>query len=385
MTAPSSPRRRRVGVICTTFDDDYDGMSGGYIHFFEAAKRWQDFDLVFYAPEMARSRIARELPNAAFVPIPTRESLKNRALLFSYRMIAASIALPGQLRELDAMYPFTHFVADVLPAILAAPKRTAVQVHHLQDAPWKRPGGLFHNTLAYLNEAFGVALIRAFVKSVVVVNRLVEKELRLPRNARVFLSGNGTWTIPVDHAARPAAERAGVVFVGRFHPTKAIGELIEAWAVVHAAVPSATLSLVGTGDPAYLQELHESVRRLGLESCVLFTGLVSNERKAEILGGARAFATATKEEGFGIASAEAMALGTPCATYALPVFDDVFPRGRVAAPVGDTKALGEAIVTLLTDDALFAKLADEAAILGRSFSWDHVSRVEEQAILAVAR
>jgi glycosyltransferase involved in cell wall biosynthesis len=383
MTAAN--RRRKVGVICTTFDDDYDGMAGGYIHFFEAAKRWHDFDLVFFAPEMARKRVARELPGAEFVAIHTNDAIKNRALLFGYRTIAASIALPGQLRRLDAIYPFTHFFADVLPAILAAPRRTAAQVHHLQDAPWKRPGGLLHNTLAYLNEAFGVALIRAFVKSVVVVNGLVEKELRLPRDARVFLSGNGTWTIPVENAARPAAERSGVVFVGRFHPTKAIGELIEAWAVVHAAVPEAKLTLVGTGEPGYVAELHESVNRLGLESCVVFTGLVTNERKAEILGSARAFATATKEEGFGIASAEAMAVGTPCATYALPVFDDVFPSGRISAPVGDTQALGRAIATLLLDDALFVKLAAEATALGQTLSWDHVSQVEEKAILAVAR
>jgi len=378
--------RRKVGIIVATFDDDYEGMAGGYVHFFEAAKRWRDFDLIVYAPELARKRIALELPQAGFVAIPSCDGLvKNRALLFLYRMLAASITLPRRLRKLDAIYPLTHFVADILPAVLAAPRRTAAQVHHLQDAPWRRPGTMFHNTLAYLNEAFGVALIRHWVKSVVVVNRLVEVELRMPRDARVFLSGNGSWTIPIEHAAKPASERAGVVFVGRFHPTKAIDELIEAWAIVAARVPGVSLTLVGTGDAAYVAQLKAGVERLNVETSVIFTGLVTNERKAEILGGARVFATATKEEGFGIAAAEAMALGTPCATYALPVFEEVFPQGRLSAPVGDVTKLADVIVRLLVDDPLFLRLANEAAALGASLSWDSVSRVEEQAILAVAR
>jgi glycosyltransferase involved in cell wall biosynthesis len=379
-------KRRKVGITITTFGDDYEGREGGHIHFFEAAKRWRDFDLVVFAPESARKRIAHELPDAAFVAIPACEWFtRNRAVVFTLRMLVASFTLPRQLRELDAIYPFTHFVADVLPAVLAAPRRTAVQVHHLQDLPWRRPGGLIHNALAYVNEALGVALIRRWVKSVVVVNRLVGEELRLPANATIFLSGNGTWTIPVEHAAQPPDRRSGAVFVGRFHPTKAIGDLIEAWALVRQRVPGAKLNLVGTGDAAYVAQLNAQVARLDLGSSIHFAGLVTHERKAEILGSSRMFVSATREEGFGIAAAEAMALGTPSAMYDLPVFREVFPRGRLGAPVGDVAGLAEVIVRLFLDEPLYLRLADEARTQGQSFSWDHVSRVEEAAILAVAR
>ena len=81
LTAPA--KRRRVGITNIAFYDDYAAKEGGYVHFFEAAKRWRDFDLVFFAPEPARRRVAEELPDATFVPIPGCDGLiKSRPVVF---------------------------------------------------------------------------------------------------------------------------------------------------------------------------------------------------------------------------------------------------------------------------------------------------------------
>lgn len=378
-------KRRTVGITNIAFYDDYAAKEGGYVHFFEAAKRWHDFDIVFFAPEPARKRVAEELPDATFVPIPGCDGLiKSRPVVFVLRMFAAAFTQRRRLREMDAIYPFTHQMADVFPAIFAAPRRTAVQVHHLLDKPWERPGGVFHNSLAYISESIGVALVRHWVKSVVVLNNLVAKKLRMPRDAKVFCSGSATWTIPIDHAARPIGERSGAAYVGRFHPSKGLDDIIDAWALVHLRVPDAKLTLIGTGDPEYVARLHERVRGHGLEDRVVFAGQVSDEEKAAILGSARAFVSGTREEGFGIAPAEAMAIGTPCVMYDLPVFDDVFPGGRMKVPVGDVAAFADAIALVLTDDELFTRLSTEARTVGEGFSWDHVAGVMEATILQVS-
>jgi glycosyltransferase involved in cell wall biosynthesis len=379
-------KRRTVGITNIAFYDDYAAKEGGYVHFFEAAKRWHDFDIVFFAPEPARKRVAEELPNATFVPIPGCDGIiHSRPIVFVLRMFAAAFTQRRRLREMDAIYPFTHQMADVFPAIFAAPRRTAVQVHHLLDKPWERPGGLFHNSLAYISESIGVALVRHWVKSVVVLNNLVAKKLRMPRDAKVFCSGSATWTIPIDHAAKPIGERSGAAFVGRFHPSKGLDDMIDAWAIVHERVPTAKLTLVGTGDPAYVAHLHDKIKGYGLDDYVVFAGQVSDEEKAEIIGSSRAFVSGTREEGFGIAPAEAMAIGTPCVMYELPVFDDVFPGGRMKIPIGDVAAFADAIVRVLTDDELFTRLSAEARTVGESFSWDHVAGVMEATILQVSK
>jgi glycosyltransferase involved in cell wall biosynthesis len=382
---PPAPRRRKVGITNIAFYDDYAAKEGGYVHFFEAAKRWHDFDIVFFAPEPARKRVAEELPDAQFVAIPGCDGLiHSRPIVFVLRMFAAAFTQRRKLREMDAIYPFTHQMADVFPAIVAAPRRTAVQVHHLMDKPWERPGGLFHNSLAYVSESIGVGLVRHFAKSVVVLNNLVAQKLRMPRDAKVFVSGSATWTIPIDHASKPIGERSGAAYVGRFHPSKGLDDIIEAWALVRERAPNAKLTLIGTGDPAYNEHLREKVRANGLEDRVAFAGQVTDEEKAAILGSSRAFVSGTREEGFGIAPAEAMAIGTPCVMYDLPVFDDVFPGGRMKVPVGDIPAFADAIVRVLTDDELFASLSAEARAVGESFSWDKVAGVMEQTILQVS-
>ncbi len=80
-----------------------------------------------------------------------------------------------------------------------------------------------------------------------------------------------------------------------------------------------------------------------------------------------------------------MAIGTPCVMYDLPVFDDVFPGGRMKVPIGDIPAFADAIARVLTDDELFARLSAEAKTIGEGFSWDRVAGVMEATILQVAK
>jgi glycosyltransferase involved in cell wall biosynthesis len=377
-------RRLKTAVVINTFESE-SGMAGGFVHIFESIKRWQDSDLTVFAPEIARTSVNAALPDAKFVAIPSPDRwTRSLAMLFGMRTLTALFTIVRPLRTFDVVYAFSHFLPDIVPAVCAAPSRMVVQVFHLQEPPGKRPGSFLRNVLAYANESFGMALVRRYARSVVVLNDVTTPELRLNSSTRIFRVGAGAWPMPVNDLVRPLEKRSGVVCVGRIHPTKGVADLVEAWKIVCTKSPNARLTLVGTGDPEYVAALRERVAACGLASSIRFAGFVSEEEKAQVVSAARLFATASKEEGWGIAIAEALALGVPCVSYDLPVFREAFPIGRVAVPVGDVAAFGSAIVALLNDDGQYAALAAQARELGATFSWDSVARIEEEAIASVA-
>ncbi|MBV8490903.1 MAG: glycosyltransferase family 4 protein, partial [Candidatus Eremiobacteraeota bacterium] len=351
----------RIGVVLNSYER-YGTAAGGIVHLFESAKRWRDCRVTVFAPEIARADVEHALPEAAFVAIPSPDAwVGSKAVVFLARTFGALFTIVSALRRQDAVYVISPFLPDILPAVAAAPRRTVAQVFHLQEPPGKRAGHFMRNTLAYLNERMGLALVRHFVRSVVVLNAVETPRLRLPATTHVFRAGAGAWPQSVEHAFRAPEKRSGAVCVGRIAPTKGIDDLIEAWSRVREAVPSATLTLVGIGDDdAYVASLHARLRERGLEDAVHFAGYVSNERKAEIVASARLFVTASREEGWGIALAEALALGIPCVTYDLPVFAEAFPVGRIPVPEGDVERFAAATVALLTNDERYFMLARNA-------------------------
>jgi glycosyltransferase involved in cell wall biosynthesis len=67
------------------------------------------------------------------------------------------------------------------------------------------------------------------------------------------------------------------------------------------------------------------------------------------------------QEGFGIAAAEAMAMGLPCVFTDLPVMREVGGDTVLYARPGSPESLAEQISTLIADSALAARLGQAAA------------------------
>lgn len=372
-----------VAIVMNTYEDSAE--SGGFVHLFQSVKRW-GFDVTVFGPQEARARVTRELPAAAFIAIPHWDGwTKSRAISYALRTAAAVATLPRRLRRFDAIYTLSQSLPDLLPAVIADKGKTVAQVFHLQPLPWKRPGNLLNNVIAYTNEAIGVALVRSLVRNVVVLTSDIEPALRLTPRVRVTRVGSGTWTIPTDRFVDEAQRRQMAVYVGRLHPAKGLDDVVDAWARVHACLPNATLALVGTGDDAYVASLKSRIASLNLSSTVHFTGFVPEEEKARTIASARAFVTASREEGWGIAVAEALALGVPCVTYDLPVFREIFSEGRIGVPVGDIEGLANGIVALLRDDSLHAAFSARGRDLAGALSWDSVADREKEAILCAVR
>lgn len=150
----------------------------------------------------------------------------------------------------------------------------------------------------------------------------------------------------------PFSERGPVaLYVGRLgpnEPLKGTDLMLDAWASVQKAMPSARLLLVGGG--ADRDRLRERARSEGL-SHVEFPGYIGDAARNALYQSSRVFMFPSLKEGFGLAAVEAAAHGMPIVGIQGTVLEELFPSGMgtslAAHPTGASVA--EATLRLLAD------------------------------------
>jgi glycosyltransferase involved in cell wall biosynthesis len=373
----------RVGLIANTFDNLFGAVAGGHVHFIEVAKRWPDFDVTVFAPELARTIISRELPNASFVAMPSGGRFIRYSLLRNlYRTITA-VRRISVLRSCDVVIATSHFLPDVVPGSLAG-RRSIVCVQHLLDSPRKRPGSFASNAISATFQDISLRFARRFAGALLVNRREVADQIRFRDAKRIYVITHGVEHLLDAERAIIGRQDGRVVYLGRVVETKGIEDLLSAWALVVDAVPRARLVIAGTGAPRYTESLRKLACELGVADSVEFCGFVTEEQKNRLLDSAMLFAFPSKEEGWGIVLAEAMAHGLPCVTYDLAAYRNVFIRGRRSVAVNDVGGFARHIAELLTDEAQRTELSAAALELSKTFSWDAAAAIERRAVVDVA-
>lgn len=148
-------------------------------------------------------------------------------------------------------------------------------------------------------------------------------------------------------AALDLPEGPLVLSVGQLEAVKGQRYLIDAWATVRAAVPDATLLLLGSG--SLRLELEELARRNGLATSVRLLGF-----RAPVLPYLLAcdlLVQSSLSEGMPNAVLEAMAARRPVVATRVGGLPEVVSDGEtgVLVPPADAQALARAIVGLLAD------------------------------------
>ena len=169
-------------------------------------------------------------------------------------------------------------------------------------------------------------------------------------------------------------ERPVVIFAGSIVPRKGVELLIRAWPQVLAAVPEATLVLVGGFDrPTFMtqermQELsrfQESMRSLAAQpkcrSSITFAG--ESDHLEDWLRAADVFAFPSEQEGMGNVVLEAMACGLPCVItqfHGMPEEEfGTADREFILVP-RDEISLVEGLVDVLAEESKRAALGNAA-------------------------
>jgi alpha-1,3-rhamnosyl/mannosyltransferase len=172
-------------------------------------------------------------------------------------------------------------------------------------------------------------------------------------------------------------DRPYVLYIGSLEPRKDVPTLLSAWV---ASKASSEFALVLAGAPAYLAESTlAALDRASTRADIRVLGYVSENSKAALLDGAKAFVYPSIYEGFGIPVLEAMHFGLPviaCQTSSIP---EVLGSSGLLVPAADPDAMREAIDTLLESDETQARFAAAGRDRAKQFTW---ARVAEETAAA---
>lgn len=166
-------------------------------------------------------------------------------------------------------------------------------------------------------------------------------------------------------------DRQVVLFVGRLIPRKGLNYLVEAAKNVVKEKPDTAFVIVGNGP--LRSQLAATLERLRIVDSFVFLGGITDEELSVVYNCADVFALPSIQEGQGIALLEAQASGKPAVAFDVSGVKEAVADGRSGLLVErcNSKMLGEAILKLLSDQALTERMGSAGRdFVLQNFTWD---------------
>jgi glycosyltransferase involved in cell wall biosynthesis len=351
-----------------------EGLSGGDRHLLEVAKHWRHHvDVSLLAP---RGAAATMRMIAGDVPIHELGRPTANGPLLAVEYIRRAAMVSRSAAPADAVVAASHFLPDAA-AVRALVRNGSLGVGYVYHLIAGRRGGGARTLWSKADERVSLGLLRKHAAIVFTSNgeTAASLEHRGFEPVRTAVGLDVASFVPAEPAELPPR----AVFLARMTHVKGVRDAIRTWARVLQRVPESRLVMVGSG-PA-LQSGRALADELGVSAAVEWRGFVSEEEKRAILQRSRLLLAPSREEGWGIAVAEALAGGVPVVAYSLPVLDELFGSSYVGAPVGDVDALAGHAIDVLTDDAVAARLSREGREAVARYDIARVAEHELEEIL----
>ena len=167
--------------------------------------------------------------------------------------------------------------------------------------------------------------------------------------------------------------KINLLFLGRLEKRKGLKYLLSAYSKLKWDWPEMRLIVVGAGNPD--AECYRIMSERNLQD-VIFTGRVSDEMRARYFKSAHVYCSpATGNESFGIVLLEAMAAGAPVVAADIKGYASVVQHGHdgLLVPPKDDDALAQAILALIKDPDLRARLSEHGVRTAEGFRWERVA------------
>jgi phosphatidyl-myo-inositol alpha-mannosyltransferase len=368
-SAASGGRRLRVAVVTEYYYPHIGGICENVHHFAaEARTRGHHVDVI-------TGRIAGVPPRPNVITIPNSATVQANG---STCRLTLGLGLRSRVRDVlrAGAYDVVHAHAPLAPSL----PMIAIEEAECPVA------GTFH---AYHEFSVAYALGRRYFQGL--MDR-IDAKLPVSAAARDAVAKyfSAEWTIvpngidttrftPTAARARSMpADGPTVLFVGRFDPRNGLSVLIDAFKRARARGISARLVIVGDGP------LRDRYRALAYgRDDIVFLGHVSDGLEG-YYAHASVYACPATLGSFGITLLEAMACGTPIVCYDTPGFRNVVAHEEQAlmTPPGDVSAFADALVRVLQDPDLRARMGRAGQARASAYAWP---RVAEQTLAVYHR
>lgn len=377
------------------------GLSGGDRIFSRLIRHWRDrMEITLLGSEEAEAvagnaaaggyrRILTDFRNAS----PRRESLFGlaRHVIRRTRRGLRAVDEHPELAKVDWVYSVSDAYPDFLPALRLKRRNPGIRWiagYYLfapppwqKDSPYRGPHAL-RGLIYWLIQIPSYYWVRKHADVVFVTSEPDVRRFVTPwrDRSRVIVVRGGVDTEASETCLRSGSDvpveqrKYHACFLGRFHYQKGVLELIRIWGDVVRRVPEARLAMIGNGPLE--GDVRHLVKELGLADHVDLLGYMDGEPKHRIFQQSRLMVHPATYDSGGMAAAEGMAWRLPGVSFDLEALRTYYPKGMLKAAPGDLGQFAEHIVNLLTDRALYDRMADDALSLIRE-QWDWKRRADE--------
>jgi len=168
------------------------------------------------------------------------------------------------------------------------------------------------------------------------------------------------------------ADSKMIISVGRNHAQKGFKYAVEALPLIAQEIPDVCYVIVGRDT----EPLRELASHLGVGDRLILTGQISDRQElVKLYKSSDIYLSPSLIESFGITSIEALASGLPLIVTNVPGSRDLHDASySFLIEPRSPKAIAEACIKLLQDDALRKKMGDSALVNVQKYDWTMIAK-----------
>jgi len=380
---PNNPKL--IGLMNCYLDSGEGSISGGDMAFIQIVRRINLGKKIIITPKSGEKLCLNHNLKAQFMNTSMEKKHGNIPLTWLKRTFSALVQLP-KIYPNDIIYSSSDFFVDVIPSFfckLKQPKSLWVQsIFHLISKPSEREGSYLINLVSFLLQRFSLMIIRSYSNVIIVDSPSIRDSLLnrgFPKQ-KIHVGYVGTDTQFLQQIKPLSPHQFDGYFIGRFHKSKGIFDLVKIWKIVVEHDPSKKLGIIGASLPETKNELQKSIEENGLENNIVLLGFLSKEQAFSHLKSGKIFLFPSHEEGFGIVILEALVCGVPTVTWELDVYKEIFHDSIIKIPKWDFKKFAEQCIRIFDDESFANLMKNKGKKISVKYDWEYLAQKDMEFI-----